>query len=150
MYRWTALSAPLASPTRIVKSLSIMVSNPALHIRVEARQPSRPGDQDLRHGESGLWRWPLLRAMQDPQDLHVIRMHFVHGDERKGDKHELAGAFDASWASPVRKRDKCRDALDYGLRHSSRGIWTAFRDVVTHPFEIVSRVRRPADAHQPR
>jgi len=72
--------------------------------------------------------------MQDPQHLYVI-VHFVDGNERQGNKDELAGAFDAAWTSPVRKGIKCRDTLDDGLRNPSRGIRTTFGDVVTDPLE---------------
>lgn len=53
-------------------------------------------------------------------------------------------------ASDVGERFQGADALDYGLRHPSRGLRTAFRNVVADPFEIVRGVHRPADAHQPR
>ena len=50
----------------------------------------------------------------------------------------------------MRERFQHPDALDHGLRHSSRGFRTAFCNVVADPFEIIRSVRRPADAHQPR
>jgi hypothetical protein len=56
---------------------------------------------------------------------------------------------DATGTPEVRERFQCADALDHGLRHSSRGFRTAFCNVVADPFEVICGVRRPADAHQP-
>ena len=90
----------------------------------------------------GLCRRPLLRAVQDSQYLHLI-VHFIDCDERKRNKNEFASALDASAASQVWKRFKCRDTSDDGLRNPSCRIGAAFADVVTNPLEIVRRVRRP-------
>jgi len=90
----------------------------------------------------------LLRPVEDPQYLHLV-VHFVDSDERKGDKHELASAFDTAWPSPVRKRLEIRDTLDDGLRNPPCGLATGLGDVVTDPFEIVGCIRRPSNAHQP-
>ncbi len=76
-------------------------------------------------------------------------MTLVDSDERKRNKHELASAFDTARPSPVRKRLEMRDRLDYGLRHPPCGFGTGLGDVVTDPFEIVGRIRRPSNAHQP-
>lgn len=68
--------------------------------------------------------------MQDSQYLHVITTHFVDGDERKRNEHELTGAFDASRAYSVRKRTQCRDALNYCLCDSPGGLGSVFGNVV--------------------
>jgi hypothetical protein len=99
--------------------------------------------------ECSLCRRPLLRAMQNPQYLHLIA-YLVHGDERKGDKYQFAGPFDTAWSPPIWKRVETGDALDYGLRNPPCGLGTALGDVVADPFEIVRGVCRLADAHQPR
>lgn len=87
--------------------------------------------------------------MQDSQDLHVL-VYFVNSDERKRNEYKLATAFDATRTSPIRKCVEGGDTLDDGLSNTTRGFWTICGDVVTNPFEIVGRVRGPADAHQPR
>ena len=86
--------------------------------------------------------------MQDPQYLHLI-VHLVDSDERKGNKHDFASAFDTALPSPVRKRIESRDTLDYGLRNPPCGLGTGLHDLVTDPFEIIGCIRRPPNAHQP-
>lgn len=101
-----------------------------------------------RAGRTRLQRWPLLRTMQDPQHVHRV-VHFIDCDERKRNENEFASAFDASSTSEVRKRFECRDTFDDCLRNPTCRLGSAFRDVVADPLQIIRRVRRPADAHQP-
>lgn len=74
--------------------------------------------------------------MQDPQYLHVT-LHFVDGDERSGNEHELAGAFDATRTSTVRKGIERRDTLDDSLRNLSCRSRTALGDVVADSLQII-------------
>jgi hypothetical protein len=91
----------------------------------------------------------LLGAVQDSQDSHVI-VHFVDSDERESIEDKLTSAFDASRASAIGKRMERRNAFDNGLGYAVRGTRIRLGDVVADAFEIVSSVRRPTDAHQPR
>ena len=81
------------------------------------------------------------------QYLHLI-VYLVHSDERKRDKQQLAGPFDAARPPPIWKRGETCDALDYSLRNPPCGFGTALGDVVADPFEIIRGVCRPTDVHQ--
>ncbi len=101
---------------------------------------------------SPLPRWPLLRAMQDTQHSHLILgiKDFVNSDIWERWKSNLPCAYDAPRAPDTWKGLQLADALDHGLGYPSRGLRTAFCNVVADPFQIVRGVRGPADAHQPR
>jgi hypothetical protein len=89
-----------------------------------------------------------LRGVSQDDDLFLA--NFVDGDRRERGKRDLTRASNATNASEVWKRFQCPDALDHRLRDSSRGLRTAFGNVVADPLEIVRGIGRPADAHQPR
>ncbi len=64
---------------------------------------------------SPLQRWPLLRAMQDTQYLHLfLRIKdFVNSDVRERRKRNLPCASDAPRAPNARKCLQLADALDH-------------------------------------
>ena len=94
----------------------------------------------------------------DPRDYGEPRFHeldlffanFVDCDEGQRRKGNLSRPLDATRPPKLREGFQRPDALDHGLRHSSRGFRTALCNVVADPFEVIRGVRRPADAHQPR
>ena len=90
--------------------------------------------------------------MQDAQNLHFILSlkNFVNGNVRERWKGDFPCGDDAPRASETWKGLQLADALDHGLSYSSRGLRTAFGNVVADPFKVVRGVSRPADAHQPR
>jgi hypothetical protein len=94
-------------------------------------------------------RRPLLRTVQNPQDLYFF-MNFVDRNERETDEAQLASSLDAAGASTVRKGVERADAFDDCLRYATCGDRAGFGDVVTDSLEIVGSVRSPTDAHQPR
>ena len=98
----------------------------------------------------GLVLRPSLRSVQNSQKDDLSFANFVDCNERKRREGDLSRALDAARPAEMRERLQCADALDDGLRHPSRGLRTAFCNVVADPFEIVRGIHRPADAYQPR
>jgi hypothetical protein len=88
--------------------------------------------------------------VQNSQNDYLFVDNFINCDERERRERDLSRTLHATRPPEVRERFQCADALYDGLRHPSRGLRTAFCNVVADPFEIVRGIRRPPDAHQPR
>ena len=79
-----------------------------------------------------------------------VLANFVDPYERERREGDFSRTPDTTRAPEMRECFQRGDALNQGVGYPTRGLRTAFRNVVADLFEIICGVRRPADAHQPR
>jgi hypothetical protein len=63
--------------------------------------------------------WPLLRAMQDAQDLDLV-VYFIDGNKWQGSKNEFPRPLDAAKASAIWKGTERPDTFDHRFGYSLR------------------------------
>ena len=90
------------------------------------------------------------RAGCGARRLPLLPKNLVNRDDWERREGDLPGTLDAASAPEIGERFQRPDSFDYGLRYPSRGLRTAFGNVVADPFKVGRGFRRPADAHQPR
>jgi hypothetical protein len=83
-------------------------------------------------------------------DFTLLLKNLVNRNEWERREGDLSSTLNPTIASEIGKRFQRPDSFDHRLRYPSRGVRTAFCNVVADPFKVVCGVRRPADAHQPR
>ena len=100
--------------------------------------------------ERTLGRWPLLRAVQYSQHLHLVSVDLVNGDEGKRGEYELTGALDATGTAAVRERVKRVNASNYVQGDSPGGFGPVLSNVIDDSLKVVSGLVSPPNAHQAR
>ena len=99
-------------------------------------------------GKAAFVLWPLLRAVQQAQQLDALALDAVDDDERRAADDQLASAFFSSWSSHLRMLQKhVYLALDL-LILADRGQWVVLGDVVQLLKSIGAGQGQPFDSSQ--
>ena len=79
-------------------------------------------------------------------DFTLLLKNLVNRNEWERRESDLSSTLNPTIASEIGKRLQRPDSFDHRVCYPSRGVRTAFCNVVADPFKVVCGVRRPARA----